>query len=322
MASLKFGFSTNAEEVTEHWKDQIKGKTILITGVSPGGIGLTTACALAPHSPALLILATRSQSNLTAAQTEIAKVAPTCPTKLLTLDLSSIRTVRTAAAELNSWTGVPKIDILINNAAIMSTPWGKNEDGIEQQFGTNHIGTFLFTNLVMEKIIAAKGRIINVSSAGHRYGPVRFEDWNFQDGKEYNPEAAYGQSKTANMLYAVALASKLQSKGVTAYSLHPGVIYTNLGRHIPMEVLKARGLVDENGNINTNGPFKFKTHSQGAATTVVAALDPTIADRSGAYLADASIDHDDNISPYAVDKDNAEKLWVLSEKLVGQKFEF
>jgi NAD(P)-dependent dehydrogenase (short-subunit alcohol dehydrogenase family) len=171
---------------------------VLITGVSPNGLGLATACAFAPYSPGLLLLATRSAASLSAAQAEVTKLAPSCPVKLLTLDLSSMATARAAASEMNSWTDVAKLDILINNAGIMSTPWGKSPDGIEQQFATNHIGHFVFTNLIMPKIMAARGRIVNVSSSGYQYGPVRFDDYNFDDGKEYTPEAAYGQSKTAH----------------------------------------------------------------------------------------------------------------------------
>ena len=208
----------------------------------------------------MLILAARSPSKLAEADTTIKAAAPGVKTRLLQLDLSSFRTVRAAAEEVNSW--IEPIDVLINNAGVMMCPFALSEDGIETQFATNHVGTFLFTNLVMGKILAAGNgaRIVNVSSRGHRYGPVRFEDWNFgvsvpklsfdpginahsytQNGKDYDPGLAYGQSKTANMLFSVSLAEKLKSKGVVAFSLHPGAIWTNLGRHVPTEAWKARG---------------------------------------------------------------------------------
>lgn len=180
MASSRFGFDTTAEEIATTYADQIQGKTIVITGVTPNGLGLYTAKTFALHSPGLLILAARSQSTLDDAVTEIKNVAPACAIKTVLLDLCSIKRVRTAAEVLNSWADVPKIDILINNAGIMSTPWGLSEDGIEQQFATNHIGHFLFTNLIMDKIIAAKGRVVSVSSGAHNYGPVRFDDYNFK----------------------------------------------------------------------------------------------------------------------------------------------
>ncbi|KAF2000109.1 short-chain dehydrogenase [Amniculicola lignicola CBS 123094] len=327
MANPNFGALTTADEVADYYKEQIKGKTIIVTGVSVGGLGLYTAQVLAVHSPSLIILAARSQSSLKAAQEALQKTSPNCETKLLTLDLSSIGKVREAAKEVISWTDVPKIDIVINNAAIMATPWSKSEDGIEQQFATNHIGTFLFTNLIMSKVIAAKGRVVNVSSAGHKYGPVRFDDINFKDGAEYDPDTAYGQSKTAGILYTLSLASKLKDKGVTTFSLHPGAIMTNLGRHVPMEVWVEKGFMNADGTQNKDCNVSFKTVPQGAATTVTAALDPNIKDRSGAYLVDCRVDRQGDgfeqaLAPYAVDEENAKKLWDLSEELVGEKFDF
>jgi NAD(P)-dependent dehydrogenase (short-subunit alcohol dehydrogenase family) len=159
---------------------------VLITGVSPNGLGIHTAKALAVHHPALLIVATRSQTALDAAISDIEKSVPGCPTRLVKLDLGSIRTVRAAAEEVNSWQDVPKIDILINNAAAAGAPWTMSEDGIEQHFATNHIGPFLFTNLVMEKVIAARGRVVNVASVGHLYSGIRFEDVNFKVGRNHS----------------------------------------------------------------------------------------------------------------------------------------
>lgn len=179
MSNVNFGFETTAEEVVSAYAAYVKGKTILITGVTPNGLGIYTAKALAAHDPALLVLATRSQSTLDVAVAEINSVS-SCAVKTVLIDLSSMNSVRTAAEEVNSWSDVPAIDIMINNAGIMSTPWGKTEDGIEQQFATNHLGHFLFANLIMAKIIASKGRIITVSSGAHLYGPVRFDDYNFK----------------------------------------------------------------------------------------------------------------------------------------------
>lgn len=179
MANPAFNFHTTPSEITSAYSARITGATILITGVSPNGLGLTTTLALSSHSPGLLILAGRTPSTLAAASAEITAASPTCPIKLLTLDLSSTRTVRAAAAEVNSWMSVPHIDILINNAGIMACPWQASEDGIESQFATNHIGTWLFTNVLMPKLVAAWGRIVFLSSIAHMYGPVCFEDWNF-----------------------------------------------------------------------------------------------------------------------------------------------
>ncbi|KAH7138977.1 WW domain-containing oxidoreductase [Dendryphion nanum] len=320
MANQSFGFNTTSEEVTFSHSSQIANKTILITGISPGGLGLQTALALAPHSPALLILAARSPTALAAAKTEIAAVAPDVPIKHLTLDLSSFRTVRAAATELNGWSDVSGIDILVNNAGVMSTPWALSEDGVESQFATNHLGPWLFTNLIMEKIIQAKGRVVIVSSVGHMYGDVRFEDWNFENGKLYDPDVAYGQSKTANALNALSIVSKLGPKGVTAFSVHPGLVMTNITRAIPIETLQIKGFLDEEGKFT--GIIPEKTISQGAATALAAALDPEIVDKNGAYLADCKVEHDNPVAEYAKSLENAERLWQLSERLTGEKFDF
>jgi NAD(P)-dependent dehydrogenase (short-subunit alcohol dehydrogenase family) len=177
MSKPDFGFETTAEEIAKAYTDQIQGKTILITGVTPNGLGLYAAKTLAAHSPRLLILAARSQRTLDAA---VAEINGACATKTLLVDLSSIKNVRAAADTVNSWSDVPTIDVVINNAGIMATLFAKTEDGIEQQLATNHIGHFLLTNLIMEKVIAAKGRVVSVSSGGHLYGPFRFDDYNFK----------------------------------------------------------------------------------------------------------------------------------------------
>jgi hypothetical protein len=157
--------------------------------VSQNGLGISTAKAFALHHPALLILAARSQAALDAAVSTIKEAVPDCPTRVLNLDLGSFRTVRAAAAEVNSWDDVPKIDIMINNAATAAEmSWKLSEDGIEHHFATNHIGPFLFTNLIVDKVIAAKGRVVNVSSVGHVSSSIRFDDSNFKVSKSLSGE--------------------------------------------------------------------------------------------------------------------------------------
>lgn len=145
-----------------------------------------------------------------------------------------------------------------------------------------------------------------------------------QDGKEYEPMAAYGQSKTANMLTAVSWASKLKNRGITAFSVHPGTVRTSIGRSVTKEQLDKMGItVDENGEFKSSGGIviDFISHSQGAASILVAAIDPNIKDRSGAYLAECRVDHGSPIVAEALDEGNAERLWELTEHLVGEKFE-
>jgi len=194
MSNPSFGAHTTAEEVANIYTTEVANKTILITGVSPNGLGLYTATVLATHSPALLILAARSISALEAAKTAIHNVAPDCPIRLLVLDLSSLEKVREAALEVVAWNDVPMIDVLINNAGIMSTPWSKSADGIEMQFAVNHLGPWLFTNLLMPKIVQAKGRVIFLSSFGHVYGGVRFEDVNFHVSENCEAQKLIGSA--------------------------------------------------------------------------------------------------------------------------------
>jgi NAD(P)-dependent dehydrogenase (short-subunit alcohol dehydrogenase family) len=331
----QFNFSTTSTEVAEALAQEIKDKTVLITGVTKGGLGRETARAISLHGPKLLILAARSQEKLAAAAEELKKAAPNVEVRGLQLDLSSQAAVRTAAAEVNAYPEDVVIDVLINNAGIMATPFGLSPEGIEMQFATNHIGHWLFTNLIMPRILAAakahgQARIVNLSSQGHRRGGVRFDDWNFNggagkgsDGSTYDHFLAYGQSKTANILTAVYLADKLKNHGVLAYSLHPGVIFTNLGQRAAPEAWEAfrgTGLLDENLKPRDTEHTKWKTLEQGAATSVVAAFDPSIKDQSGAYLSDGNVDA--TVEGFATDNGNAEKLWKLSEQLTGEKFEY
>jgi NAD(P)-dependent dehydrogenase (short-subunit alcohol dehydrogenase family) len=155
---------------------------VLITGVTLGGLGQETARAIAIHAPKLIILAGRTVSKVQDAQDAIKKAAPDTPTRQLILDLASQKKVREAAKEVNSWTDVPTIDIVINNAGIMAQPFQLNEDGIESQFGANHIGHFLFTQLIIGKILASGdgARVVNLSSNGYQMGGVRWNDWNFE----------------------------------------------------------------------------------------------------------------------------------------------
>ncbi|TFK78017.1 NAD(P)-binding protein, partial [Polyporus arcularius HHB13444] len=216
------------------------------------------------------------------------------------------------------------IDVLVNNAGIMATPYGKTVDGIESQFGTNHIGHFLFTNLIIPKLLESKqGRVVNVSSNGHRLSDIRWDDFNFQDGTTYNKWVAYGQSKTANILFSVELAQRLGSKGLKAFSLHPGTIMTNLGRSATNDDFEALQALDRAlGNKAGFEEFKWKNLSQGTATHVVAAFDPKLDEHNGAYLQDCQAAPDEEMKPYAVDKNSAARLWKLSEQLVGQSFDF
>lgn len=177
--SPSYNKETTSEEVASDLSTQIRGKVILTTGVSPGGLGAFFVSAIAKHSPKLLILAGRNTEKVAATAAALAEKVPGIRTRILELDLSDQTQVRCAAAEVNDY--AENIDVLVNNAGIMACPYATTKEGLESQFGTMHIGHFLFTNLIMEKILAGDGkRIVSVSSDGHRLGPIRFEDVHFQ----------------------------------------------------------------------------------------------------------------------------------------------
>ena len=216
--------------------------------MTQGTLGAEVALRISHHNPAHMVLAGRSLSALSTTESVIGAANPV-PTTLLELDLASQASVRAAAKVANSYEF--PIDVLINNAGIMAVPYSKTEDGLESQWATNHIGHFLFTNLIMPKLRESKHRprVVNVTSSGHRRSDIRWDDWGFGDGERYDKWAAYGQTKTANMLFSVALAKLFGGdEGGTfleSFSCYPGRVRTNLARSIPMDELVAAGMLSQ-----------------------------------------------------------------------------
>ncbi|PVI06930.1 short-chain dehydrogenase/ reductase [Periconia macrospinosa] len=324
---LPYNKESTATAVAADNASHIAGKIVLTTGVSPGGLGAFFNEAIAKYKPQLLILAGRSASKIQATADKI-KADPTnegVQVRTLVLDLGSQRQVEEAAKEVLGYSE-ERIDVLVNSAGIMGGPYRKTEEGIELQFGTNHIGHFLFTNLIMPKILASKTpRIVNVSSDGHRFSPVRFDDYNFQDGKVYNQWKAYGATKSANILFTNALAQKLATKGLITFSLHPGVIFgTSLaGAEFTPEDwadLKAQDKAMGHPLGEPDADFETKTVDAGTATHVAAAFDPRLDAFNGAYLEDANLT--DDIYPTVKNPEDVEKLWKLSEQIVGKTFQY
>ncbi|KAG0654934.1 hypothetical protein C6P46_001329 [Rhodotorula mucilaginosa] len=301
-----FGFHTTSDEVAKHYAPQIEGKTVLITGVSPNGLGAEAAAAIAQQKPKLLILAGRSPDKVRQTQEDIAKLAPGVETKPLILDLASLKKVRQAGEEVES-RGIA-IDVLINNAGVMALAERElTEDGYEVQFASNHIGPFLFTTTILPSLKRAPApRIVNVSSWGHHLSPVLFDDINAE--KSYDKWKRYGHTKTANILFAVALSRR----GVCAVALHPGAIRTELLRHLTREDELAMGFIKEDGSPGDR--FQFKSLKEGAATHIVAAFEPSLQDKGGVYLDDCQIQPE--VEAYAVDQETAERLWTVSEELI------
>ncbi|KAF3069738.1 Short-chain dehydrogenase TIC 32, chloroplastic [Daldinia childiae] len=319
-----FGFSTTSEELVKAFADKIKGRTFLVTGTTAKGLGAQCAIALARESPAHLILVSRTKAKVDPVLEEIASINPNVKTTFVTCELTDFDSVRAAAEKINNDSSIPKIDVVINNAGIMNVKdYTLDKQGIELTFSADHVGHFLLTNLIINKIIAAApgARIVNVTSRGYGIGPFRGDDYNFSDGKAYDGWSAYGQAKTSNILYSAELSRRLASKGVKSYAPHPGAIFTtNLANHLDESDFSEIGKVAErNTGKAWGGPSNIKNVSQGAAPLLAAALDPDFDDRPGSYIVDCQI-----VTPhkYATDPEAARKLWEISEKLVGQKFDF
>ncbi|KAF5564046.1 oxidoreductase [Fusarium phyllophilum] len=321
--------STTTNDLVNEYADIIRGKTILTTGVTPNSLGATFILETASKSPSLLILAGRNASKLQEMSEAITKTNPSVKTRSLVVDLGSLASVRKAAEEVNSWSDVPSIDGVVNNAGVMAIPYTKSVDGYEMQFAICHLGHFLLTNLIMDKILASESpRVVNISSNGHSLGPIRFADPHFSDGELYDQWSAYGQSKTANMLFSVSLAQKLGSRGLQSYSVHPGLILsTGLGTHLDFASMDAdlgTFIKSHRARGNSEGwtaipPVPVEV---GAATHAFAAFDSNIKASNGSYLLEARVADPfvDTVKAWARDAVEAEKLWRLSEELVGQKF--
>ncbi|XDG09082.1 hypothetical protein ABKA04_008697 [Annulohypoxylon sp. FPYF3050] len=325
-----------ASELAATYESQIKGKVVLTTGVSPGGLGAAFVLGIARSQPALLILAGRNLAKVR--QTADAISTTGVKVRILELDLISLASVRTSAEKVNSWDDVPQIDVLVNNAGVMAVDWAQSVEGYDSQLVINHLGPFLFTNLIMDKLLKSPApRIVNVTSGGHRLSPFRFEDYNFRDGEYYHKWLSYGQSKTANMLMAISLAEKLGRKhNLAAFSVHPGVVPSNLSSHLKLfgeddsDMILMRDIDRVMGNgvgWTGFGDVLPSTPEVGANVYVYGAFDPDVTffeAHNGTFLLSCRLaDPDkDTVRPWATSSVEAERLWKLSEKLVGQIFPY
>ncbi len=313
-----FGGESTADEVLEGL--DLTGKLVFVTG-GASGLGQETARVMAAKG-AHVVLAARDQAKLDEAADAIRADTGSDKVETIIVDLASLDSVRSCSAEANS--RFDRIDLLINNAGVMACPQMQTADGFEMQFGTNHLGHFLLTKLLMPLVEKGSGkRIINLSSRGHHFCPVDLDDPNFER-REYDKWQSYGQSKTANILFSVGLEKRFADRGIHSIALHPGGIVTNLGRHMTeqdMEWMRKR--IEENQKSGGQG---FKTIPQGAATTCWAATSPDLEGRGGIYCEDCHVAEVDDSSleggvrSYAIDPASADRLWSLSEELVGESF--
>ncbi|KAF7480921.1 retinol dehydrogenase 14 [Marmota monax] len=291
------------------------GKTVLITGAN-SGLGRATAAELL-RLGARVIMGCRDRARAEEAASQLRRelceaegpglspdVGGAGELVVKELDLASLRSVRTFCQELLQ--EEPRLDVLINNAGVFQCPYTKTEDGFEMQFGVNHLGHFLLTSLLLGLLkSSAPSRIVVVSSKLYKYGEINFEDLNSE--QSYNKSFCYSRSKLANILFTRELARRLEGTNVTVNVLHPGIVRTNLGRHIhiPLLVKPLFNLV--------SWAF-FKTPLEGAQTSIYLASSPEVEGVSGRYFGDCK---EEELLPKAMDDSVARKLWDISEMMVG-----
>jgi NAD(P)-dependent dehydrogenase (short-subunit alcohol dehydrogenase family) len=312
----EFGFSSTADEVLAGI--DLSGRTVFITGAN-SGLGQETARAMAARG-AHVIMAGRDQGKLDESVAAIVAQHPKAQLDTLTVDLTSLENIRAATSRARQ--RFAKIDLLINNAGVMATPFLHTHDGFEMQLGTNHLGHFALTGELFPLIERGHlKRIVNLSSRAHHMAPLDFDDPHFIR-RAYDPWVSYGQSKTANVLFTVGLEARFAVLGIQAFAVHPGGIQTNLGRHMTPEMMEAllkRVTTSDSG-------FAWKTIPQGAATSCWAATAPELEGKGGVYCEDCHVAEVDDqsanggVRSYALNTSYADQLWALSEAATGVQY--
>jgi NAD(P)-dependent dehydrogenase (short-subunit alcohol dehydrogenase family) len=298
------------------------GRVAVVTGAS-AGLGVETARVLAGAGATVVLLA-RDAAKLAPVLEQLAAALPQAQLDSAIVDLADLDSVRGCAAELLE--RYPRIHLLINNAGVMACPQLRTAQGFEMQFGTNHLGHFLLTGLLLPALLAAaeegggESRVVSLSSSGHKLAAADLQDPNFER-TDYDKFIAYGQSKSANSLFAVGLDRRFKDRSVRAFAVHPGMIMTDLGRHMSQADVEELMAIAPPGET-----LVVKSVEQGAATSVWAASSPDLAGQGGIYLENCQVAKpagpggDGGFMPHAADPEAAESLWELSEELVGQKF--
>lgn len=322
--SKSFGATSTTNQVLEDV--DLTGKRVLVTGVS-AGLGVETARSLAAHGAHIVGAVRDIAKAKRATQGVLADAKGTGGLELIELDLASLASVRKCADQLLA--KGETFDLVIANAGIMACPFSKTADGFEMQFGTNHLGHFVFVNRIAP-LMKNGSRLVNLSSAGHRFSDVDLDDPNFEH-TPYNDWVAYGRSKTANVLFAVEFDRRHKQRGIHATAVHPGGIKTELTRHMDEAVLQQRiDEINEQAKAAGKPPFQWKTIEQGAATTVWAAAVASADEVGGRYCEDCHVGErvaveeisvmSGGVRPYALDAERAKALWAKSEEMVGERF--
>lgn len=295
------------------------GKTAIVTG-GYSGIGLETTRALAAKGVSVIV-PVRSPEK--AAET-LAGIEG--DVKTASLDLSDLASVRQFGASMVDQ--LDRLDMLLNNAGIMACPETRVGPGWESQFGVNHMGHFALTQALMPLLEKTDGaRVVSLSSTGHKVSDIRWDDIQFESN-DYDKWQAYGQSKTANALFANGLSRRLKDTGGLAFAVHPGGIFTPLQRHLPQEEMVALGWIEENGEPSALAKAGFKTPEQGCSTTLWAATSAKLAGKPGVYCEDCDVAKPTEegsptarwmgVNPHACSDESAEKLWEISESLLAK----
>jgi NAD(P)-dependent dehydrogenase (short-subunit alcohol dehydrogenase family) len=289
----------------------LTGKVYVVTGAT-SGLGLVGARGLA-SAGATVVLAGRDEARLRSAAEAVTSETPTAAVETVEIELDDLASVREAAARISA--RFSRIDVLINNAGVMFTPFERTKDGFELQLGVNHLGHFELTRCVMPLLLnAGSARVVNLSSDGHRISDIDLEDPNWEQ-RPYDKFMAYGSSKTANVLFTVALDARYRDSDVRSFAVHPGTVATSLSRHMSRDDMKAMMALGETGREPSAERPRLDVipAEQGAATSVWAAVSDELSGLGGVYLKDCAIS--DSVMPYAVDPLRAERLWTISELL-------
>jgi NAD(P)-dependent dehydrogenase (short-subunit alcohol dehydrogenase family) len=310
-----FGHSSTAMEVVEGI--DLSGKTAMVTGAS-SGLGIETARALA-SAGARVMMPVRDRAKGEGVAQDIRASSGSDDVSVMDMDLSEPASVRSCAKSFLADGG--PLHILINNAGIMACPLERTPKGWESQFATNHFGHYLLTTLLLPALErGGPSRVVNLSSTGHHIASVDFDDPHYVT-RDYDKWNAYGQAKTANVLFSVGFNARYEGRGITANAVHPGGIMTGLQKDLTQEEMNALGWFDEQGNVREG----FKTPAGGAATATWAATTPLLESRGGLYLEDCNVaamaDPDlpyHGVQLHAIDPEAAERLWVLSETMLAQ----
>jgi NAD(P)-dependent dehydrogenase (short-subunit alcohol dehydrogenase family) len=295
------------------------GRQALVTGAS-AGLGQETARALAAHGASVIMAVRDLAKGERAAEPIRAAATAGATVELREVDLASLDSVRRFTDGVLA--DHDALHLLVANAGLMAPPYGTTADGFESQFGTNHLGHFVLVNRLVPLLLAgAPSRIVNLSSGGHRFSDVDLDDPGFERG-DYDPWVGYGRSKTANVLFAVELDRRLRDRGVRATAVHPGMIHTELARHLTEDSI--RSLMAARGDRKV----VQKEIPAGAATSVWAGVVADADEVGGRYCEDCAVSPvitEGNASPgvmaYALDPDRAKALWARSEELVGETFD-